>query len=175
LGVQKIVGFAGALALEPTVMLHDEPSAGLSQCPLWVNRVVSAVGRRLPVFPRGRTSSRPVGMSQTCQKSNLREGMATFGAKRPYGKIKCRSLDHRSDDLRTIKWPQEFVALHSTSSAVASSVGGTASPGVLAGLILPEQHATGTPPQCERCCGIWSLSVRSGHSYGKLHLVTDEE
>jgi hypothetical protein len=32
---------------------------------LWVNRVVLTFGLRLPVFPRKRTSSEPVGMSQT--------------------------------------------------------------------------------------------------------------
>ena len=40
-------------------------------CPLWVNRVILAVGRLLPVFPRKRTSSRPVGMSHTCDHQTL--------------------------------------------------------------------------------------------------------
>jgi hypothetical protein len=36
-------------------------------------RVTLTEDRRLPIFPRERTSSRPVGMSQTCRKPNLRE------------------------------------------------------------------------------------------------------
>jgi hypothetical protein len=34
------------------------------RCLSWVNRVILAEGRRLPVFPREQTSPRPVGMSQ---------------------------------------------------------------------------------------------------------------
>src|SRR5882757_3291956 len=37
------------------------------------NRVTLTEDRRLPIFPRERTSSRPFGMSQTCRKPNLRE------------------------------------------------------------------------------------------------------
>ena len=40
---------------------------------IWVNRVTLTEDRRLPIFRRERTSSRPVGMSQTCRKPNLRE------------------------------------------------------------------------------------------------------
>jgi hypothetical protein len=43
-------------------------SDAATECPKWVNRVILAVGRRLPIFPRKRTSPRPVGMSQTCHK-----------------------------------------------------------------------------------------------------------
>src|SRR3979411_1134301 len=44
-----------------------------SPCPSRVNRVTLTEDRRLPIFPRERTSSRPVGMSQTCRKPKLRE------------------------------------------------------------------------------------------------------
>ena len=42
------------------------------------NRVILAVGRLLPVFPRKRTSSGPVGMSQNCQKATLLDHLVSL-------------------------------------------------------------------------------------------------
>jgi hypothetical protein len=42
------------------------------RCPSWVNRVGLTVGQPLPVYPDERTSSEPVGMSQTCQQATYR-------------------------------------------------------------------------------------------------------
>jgi len=39
------------------------------RCLLWVNRVILTVGWPLPVYLGQRTSSEPVGMSQTCQEA----------------------------------------------------------------------------------------------------------
>jgi hypothetical protein len=36
-------------------------------CPLWIIRVVVAVGQPLPVYPDEQTSSDSVGVSQTCE------------------------------------------------------------------------------------------------------------
>jgi hypothetical protein len=38
--------------------------------PFWVNLVILAVGRALPVYPAKQTFSVSVGMSQTCQNPN---------------------------------------------------------------------------------------------------------
>jgi len=39
---------------------------------LWVNHAILVAGRLLPVFLWIRTPSRPVGMSQKCQRTTLR-------------------------------------------------------------------------------------------------------
>ena len=40
-----------------------------AKCPSWVNRAILTMRRPLPIFPRKRTSSGPLGMSQKCQKA----------------------------------------------------------------------------------------------------------
>jgi len=47
---------------------HETSSAESEPEAQQVNHVILAVDRPLPVFPYERTSSEPVGMSQTCQK-----------------------------------------------------------------------------------------------------------
>src|SRR5260370_9165454 len=56
------------------------------RCPLWVNRVVPALGRRLPVYPGNRTLSAAAGMCQKCQRTkSLRSSPLRGGKSREVG------------------------------------------------------------------------------------------
>src|SRR6476646_7773010 len=60
---------------------RDRTHPSLGRLPLWVNRLIFAVGRRLPVFPRNRTSSRPVGISQKCHERKSQAYSITSSAR----------------------------------------------------------------------------------------------
>jgi hypothetical protein len=103
--------------IQPAQFGTRPQALGALQCPKWVNRVVLTVVPRLLIFPRKRTSSEVIGMSQTCQNrkspvflfDHLVGTLLKLQGYVEAERLRGLQIDHELELCRRLHW--EFIRL----------------------------------------------------------------